>query len=153
VTRLIPGSVTAYPPAGGYQLQEPIGYWNGLAIIAAIGALVAVGVAAEGTRRAARAFAAGTLPLLLSALYLTFSRGGWLALAAGLCVAVLITRRRLHLLAVGVACMLTPAAAIWFAAGQPSLTHESSSLAAARSAGWKFAVVLVLCSLAAAAIG
>jgi hypothetical protein len=153
-TRLIPGWLTAYPPSGGYQLAEPIGYSNGLAIIAAVGALVAVGLVADvRTRRRSRALASGTLPLLLSALYFTFSRGGWVALAAGLCVAALITARRLHFLAVVVACAAAPAAALLFGSGQSPLTHESASLAAARTAGWKFGAALLLSSVAAAAVG
>src|SRR6266545_858534 len=93
ITRLFPGRVESWPPSDGYQLATPIGYWNGVGILAAIGGLVALGFVAEEAPRAARALAAATLPVLLTALYLTFSRGSSaafvhrLALVLALCTA------------------------------------------------------------------
>jgi O-Antigen ligase/Tetratricopeptide repeat len=153
LTRVFPGSLVAYPPADGYQLQEPIGYWNGLAIIATIGVLASLGFAAEARGRWSRALAVGALPLLLVALYLTFSRGGWLALAAGLCVSISLSVHRLHLLAVFVACMAIPVFLLWSVSHLHALTREGSSLEAARSAGWELGLAVLVSSLATAAVG
>ena len=55
-TRLFPGHVGgAYDPSSGYQLAEPIGYWNALGLLAAIAILLALGFAAHGHRRDAGA--------------------------------------------------------------------------------------------------
>ena len=81
-TRLFPrGVVDSF---GGNRLAEPIGYWNGLAVFAVMGVLLALGFAARGKTLAARGFAAAALPVLLTTLYFTYSRGGWMALAVGL---------------------------------------------------------------------
>jgi hypothetical protein len=153
VSRFVPGTVTVYPPPDGYQLQEPIGYWNGLAILAAMGAVATAGMAAEGRTRTGRTFAAAALPLLVTALYFTFSRGGVLALVAGAFVALAVTRRRLHLLAVFA--LLAPAAAlaVWYASRLPALTRAGSSLSDARSAGWRAGAVLMAGIALAAAVG
>jgi hypothetical protein len=152
LSRLAPGTVSVYPPSDGYQLEEPIGYWNGLAILAAVGAVATAGMAAEGRTRTARALAGAALPALLTALYFTFSRGGVLAIAVGAFVALVVTRRRLHLLVVFA--LLAPAAAlpVWYAARLPALTRAGSSLSAARSAGWRAGAVLLACCAFAAAV-
>jgi len=62
----------------GEQLSGPIGYWNGLGALAAIGIVLAL-----RSRRHAPA-----LVVLVPALYLTYSRGSWLALACGIAVLV-----------------------------------------------------------------
>lgn len=49
-TRLFPGWQSSFDSFGGYRLSEPIGYWNGLGLLAAIGALLALGMAARGDR-------------------------------------------------------------------------------------------------------
>jgi O-Antigen ligase len=153
LSRFVPGTLTVYPRPDGYQLQEPIGYWNGLAILAAIGAVATAGMAAESRTRTARTLAAAALPLLVTALYFTFSRGGVLALAAGVSVALVVTRRRLHLLAVLVLLVPASAMAVWYASRLPALTHAGSSLSEARSAGWRAGTVVVACSAVAAAVG
>ena len=84
--------VGAFTPDPGSEdrLAEPVGYANGLAVIAAIGALLSLGlaIAAAGAVRIAFLVA---IPFFVLTLYLTYSRGGWLALVAGL-VAMLALR-------------------------------------------------------------
>ena len=57
-TRLFPGHVGgAYDPSSGYQLAEPIGYWNALGLLTALAILLALGFATHGhlaTRSARR---------------------------------------------------------------------------------------------------
>jgi len=152
-TRLLPGRLEAFPPPDGYQLATPIGYWNGLAVLAVMGALVALGLAADAVARPARALAAGTLPVLLTTLYLTFSRGSWAALALGLAVALVVERRRLRFVGIAAACSLAAAAAVLVATHMHSLTRAGASLGAASSAGHLLAAVLAVTTAASVAVG
>jgi O-antigen ligase len=93
--------LSADPEAAG-RLSEPVGYANGVAILAVIGLLLAIGFAARATRTSAAAVAAAPLPLLAATLYFTFSRGGWVALAGGLTVAIVVGPQRLQLAATAV---------------------------------------------------
>src|SRR5439155_675946 len=81
-TRLFPGQLVSYPPSIGSQLAAPFGYWNSLGVFVAMGMLLAVGFATHGRSAALRAASAAALVPLACTLYLTFSRGAWLALAA-----------------------------------------------------------------------
>ena len=99
------GAVTLLAASGltsvedGVRLAEPIGYTNGMAILAVLGLLIAVGFAARASRTGAAGLAAATGPMLAATLYFTFGRGAWLALGAGLLVAVAVGPGRLQLAA------------------------------------------------------
>ena len=88
LTRLFPERLSAVDPLGGNRLSEPLGYWNGLGVFAAIGTLLAVGLVARASTRGGRMITAASLPLLCSTLYFTFSRGAWIALAVGFFAAI-----------------------------------------------------------------
>jgi hypothetical protein len=87
--------LSADPQAAG-RLSEPLGYANGVAILAAIGLLLAAGFAARASRAGAAAAATAPAPLLAATLYFTYGRGAWLALAVGLAVAVAVGPKRLQ---------------------------------------------------------
>ena len=108
-------------------------------MLAVVGLLVALGLAANADDRRARVLAFGAVPLLAATLYLTFSRGSWLALGAGVCVAVMVDARRLHLLAVLALALPAPALVVW--------------LVAARPTGPQLGVAVVTCSAVALGIG
>jgi hypothetical protein len=152
-TRLFPGRLEDFPPVDGYQLASPIGYWNGLAILAVVGVLLAWGLAANATPRGARALAAAPVPMFFATLYFTFSRGSWVALALGLGVAVVAERRRLHFLAVVTASVPAAALAVVAAKHAHALSQAGASLGSASSAGHKLALVLGVCTGGAAAVG
>ena len=97
LTRLFPERWSVFDPLAGYRLSEPLGYWNGLGVMATLGALLALGLASRASTVAGRTVAAASLPLLASTLYFTFSRGAWIALAAGLVAAIAIDSGRLQL--------------------------------------------------------
>src|SRR4051812_26263735 len=80
----------------GTTLFEPLGYANALALMAAIGALLAAAFVVEARRWHWRALAAGSAALAVATIALTRSRGGWLALAVGVVVAVTVGRRALR---------------------------------------------------------
>jgi hypothetical protein len=86
----------------GDRLHQPIGYWNATGVLAAFGALLATGAAADERRpvgyRAAACAAA--VPCAL-ACYLTLSRASWAALAAGLIVLMLLRPRVTAAIAAG----------------------------------------------------
>lgn len=120
----------------GERLSEPIGYANGIAILAAIGLLLALGFAARASRLGAAA-AAATGPLLAATLYFTFGRGAWLALSVGLALAVAVGPERLQVAATAVGLAVPAGLAV----------AAADRLGASAS----FAVVLlVLCVLSAA---
>ena len=51
LTRLFPEQLGSFDPVSGYRLSAPVGYWNALGILAVIGALLALGLAARGASR------------------------------------------------------------------------------------------------------
>lgn len=93
------------PPSFKERLNYPLGYWNGFGALAAVGVVLALGLAADVRSRAwLRAGAVGAASVMLVALYLSLSRGAWLALIAGLLVLVaLAPRRGAQLVAIGLA--------------------------------------------------
>ena len=56
-TRLFPDRLGTYDPISTYRLSEPVGYWNGLGIFAAMGALIALGILARDRSIVVRALA------------------------------------------------------------------------------------------------
>lgn len=149
-TRLFPGHVGgAYDPSSGYQLAEPIGYWNALGLLTAIAILLTLGFAAHGSL-AARAAAAPALVVLLPTLYFTFSRGALLALAAGAAAQAVLDPRRARLLASSALLGVPAALAVLQASHVDALTAPGATLATAQSEGRRLAEMLVL--LAAVAV-
>src|SRR5207302_8786110 len=137
--------------SGVYRLAQPIGYWNGLAIFTAIGALLALGFAARARTIGARSTCASLLVLLLPTLYFAFGRAAWIALAVGLLASVVVDPRRLQLLASLLAVAPAPAVAMLIASRKPGLTHAGSPVALAAHDGHRLALVLVLLAAANAA--
>lgn len=84
------GAVTD-DPGSEDRLAEPVGYANGMAVLAVMGTLLAIGLTLVARRPALRAACLLLLPLFIATLYLTYSRGAWLALAIGL-LALFATR-------------------------------------------------------------
>ena len=84
--RLLPSVVSLERVvSAGERLAYPLTYWNGTGAFAALGLVLAAGLAGDpGRPRALRAAAAASGPVLGLAVYLTFSRGALGALAAGL---------------------------------------------------------------------
>jgi O-antigen ligase len=117
-------------PGSANRLAEPVGYANALAVIAVMGVLISLGLglAASGGVRITYLVA---IPVFLVTLYLTYSRGGWLALAVGI-VAMLAVRlpaldRRIAVpLAAGVV-LAAAVAVIVVARGFDSATTTPSS--------------------------
>ena len=166
----------------GQLLSQPVGYANGIGVLAALGLLLGLGLTVRAASARGRGAAAATLPPLALALSLTSSRASWLALAAGGAVLVLLdpdTARIFRALAatvppaailmgLGVAVHLTnaaarpgrlasalvvPAAALLAAAAAAAAVRLLRRDAAAGEARRRLVPVFLVCVVAAAAVG
>jgi hypothetical protein len=81
------------------RLSYPLGYWNAVAALVAIGLPLVLYVACSSRHVAARALAAAALPAMALTIYFTFSRGGTLAAGVAVLAYVILTRDRLPKLA------------------------------------------------------
>lgn len=77
------GELTEFIPDISDRLSYPIDYWNGLAGLAALAALLLLWAGAEAKGRIARSLATAWLPACGLAIYLSASRGGVAAFAVG----------------------------------------------------------------------
>jgi O-antigen ligase len=152
-TRLFPDRLGVYDPAGGYQLGEPVGYPNALGVMAVIGILLALGFATDAESGAVRGGAAAALVVLASTLFFTFSRGSWLALAAGLVVALVVHPRRLRFAGRAAILALPAAVAVGLCSRSGPLTHVGHPLEEAARAGHRLAPALAALLVGALAVG
>jgi cytochrome c-type biogenesis protein CcmH/NrfG len=150
-TRLFPERLGVTDSIAGYRLFAPIGYWNGLGLLAAVAVLLALGLATDGRHLPARAAPAASLPLLAPTLYFTFSRGAWIALAGGLLAAAALSHRRTTLASSFLVLALPVAAAVWLAYRAKPLRQTDASLAQAVQSG--HALAWQLLAVAAASAG
>jgi hypothetical protein len=131
------------------RLAWPIGYWNATGLLAGMGLIWSLQVAAERHLDARwRAAAAGSVPLLGATLVFTASRGALAATLLGLLVLALVGRTRAvvaPVLAAG------PAAAIaMIAAAQLEGINGPTWTGEALGSAHRVLVIIVLCAIAAA---
>ncbi|MBV9472939.1 MAG: O-antigen ligase family protein [Solirubrobacterales bacterium] len=147
--KLVPGvhigRLVSFNQAGPLpRLQQPLGYWNALALLIAIGVPVALAVLDDRSRsRSARLASLALLVAMLLAIAFTYSRGGLLALGAALAVGVACSGARLRwLMWLAIACL---AAAPSLLSGLTShqLTAAGIALGQREAAGGKLAAVLL----------
>ncbi len=150
-TRLFPEQLGVFDPIAGYRLSAPVGYWNALGLLAVFGLLLAFGLAARAKHLLVRLpAAASSVPLALSC-YFTFSRGAWLALVAGLVVALVLDPRRLQLALTVAVLAPWPVLAVLLASRSGPLSESGGhTLAAAAEDGRALAAVGVGIALFAA---
>ena len=77
------------------------------------------------------------------ALYFTYSRASWIALVAGLAVAVALDKRRLQLITTALVLAPWSITAVAVASTSPALTHQSAALSAASRDGHGLAVIAI----------
>jgi hypothetical protein len=142
-TRLAPDRMGSYDPLAAYRLSTPVGYWNGLGLLSAMGVVLAVGWTGRGERLRMRIASAVALIVLVPALYFTFSRGAWFALGAGLAVGVALDPRRLQALTVLLVSAITPTLAVVISSRSGALTHREADLARAAHDGHRVALALL----------
>jgi hypothetical protein len=151
-TRLFPAQVGSYDQLAVYRLSTPVGYWNGLGMFAALGAVLALGFAARGARPVTRGLAAASLLVLVPTIYFTFSRGAWLAGFAGLVVLFALDSRRLQLAAVSLCVLPWPVLAVGLASRSHALTRQSSILPQAAHDGHRLGLVFLALAVVAAGV-
>jgi hypothetical protein len=150
LTRLFPQRFGFVDTIAGNRLESPLGYWNALGIFAAMGTLIAVGFAARGRSALVRALAAASTVALVPTLYLTFSRGAWIALGVGVVTILVLDARRLQFIVAAAVVSPWPLIAVWYASGT-ELAHVGGGLLAAERVGHRYFLDLLALALAAAA--
>ena len=98
-SRLFPGlfpdrGIFAFLPKSAIRLNFPLGYWNGLATLTALGIPLALRVAIGGRNSIVRGIALASLPIVASVIYLASSRGGALTALVGVVVFFALSERR-----------------------------------------------------------
>src|SRR4051794_11605567 len=154
-TRLFPDRIGTFDPIAGYRLETPLGYWNALGILAAMGVLLGLGFAARGRSAVGRALGATSVAVTLPTIFFTYSRGAWIALGLGVLATAIYEKRRLQFVTAAGLAAAAPAASILVAYRSDALTHSTASISAAAHDGWRFALVVLVAAVlsAAATIG
>lgn len=150
LTRLVPDRFGVDYVGSGARLSAPVGYWNALGLYAAIGSLVGIALAIEARVRLLRLAAAASVPLLVTTVYFTYSRGAWVSLGCGLAVLIALDARRVRL-AAGLAILASISAlVVWRASATRSLTVAAPPLARAAHDGHRLAIILLVAAAASA---
>jgi len=134
-------------PFGLARLNYPIGYWNGLGVMIALGFPLLLRIAIDHPRRALRLAAAVTIPIFGTSLYLTSSRTGVAATLVAMFIVLWLVRDRwavtvtLAIVGLGTAAGVEVVLARPLLANGPLGTHAETSQA--HSAALWIAVVCV----------
>lgn len=159
VSRLVPGSLGSASlqvllPSAATRLSYRLGYWNGLAVLVAFAFPLLLRAGAEERGRLARGVAVAPLPMLAVVVYLTSSRGGFLAAMLGTLVLVAASRRRTAL--VGAAAVVVAGSMIGIIVVSRSrhlvdgpLTAKAISSEGTRALVWLIVISGVTAALAA----
>jgi O-antigen ligase len=143
ITRLAPDVWAPRVVGDPERLAYPIGYWNGLALLAALACLSCVHFALQEESGAWRWLAAASLPVCAVTLYFTFSRAGIAALAVGGVVYLASVRSTRAFVALA-GLLPTTCTALLVAVTMRSLaTPETRSPAALHSGHWLAVVMLI----------
>ncbi len=150
-TRLLPDRF-GLAVGDSYRLARPLGYWNGMGIVAAMGILIALAVAVSAQSKPVRMTASATTPIFVSTLYFTYSRGAWVALLLGLAVALALPphRKRLALHAAALTPLL--GGVVWICSQPRGLNDSRTTLENAVRDGHRLASLLAAVVLAAGAV-
>jgi hypothetical protein len=134
------------------RLRDPIGYWNGLALLCAVALPLSVWAATRPEHRRALRAAAVVLAFLTTvALLLTYSRGGAVVALVALGVYVALCGRRVE--ALGALVIAVPPAlllSVW-AFAQPGLVEDAQPYDDRLHDGIVFGILLVVLGAAVAA--
>ncbi len=143
-------------PSNARKLSYPLNYWNGLAAFAAMGVPLLAAVAVGARTLLGQAVAAAALPLAALCAYLTLSRGGALALVAGVVALVLLAPRRPALVAALGAGGVGAAILIAAASSRDALQNALSTPVAFQQGDELLALAAIVClcvGLAQVALG
>jgi hypothetical protein len=156
-SRLFPGlfstrGVAQFLPSASTRLSFPVGYWNGLAMLAGLAIPLCLAIAVARRRAMARALAVGAVPLLASVVYLASSRGGVVVAFIGTIVFLAATTERWHALGAIVAAGVGSAVALAAIASNAAIANGPLTGATASHQGRIVAVVILVAALVAVAV-
>jgi O-antigen ligase len=128
VSRCIPSTFGLQPglatlPALKNRLSFPFGYWNGLGIAVALAYPLLLSIMVSRRSRLASTLAALPLPILAAVMYLTSSRGAFVAAGLGVVVFIVLTPRRWPALTAVVVAGLAGAVAVAVLVRKKSLVN------------------------------
>jgi hypothetical protein len=146
----IPGIVDLNQTQDVARLRAPLQYWNALALACALAAPIALSVAIDRARAEAwRLAGLVAATLLLATMALTYSRGGFIALVAGLVATLALAGAvRLRLLTAAALAAAAAVAPVLFTFARHDLTANGLALGAREDDGALLSLVL-LAALAA----
>jgi O-antigen ligase len=124
------------------RLSFPLGYWNGLGIEVAIAYPLLLSVMASRRSRVASALAAFPLPLLAAVMYLTSSRGAFVAAAVALVAFLALTPRRWPVVAAIVVAAAAGAVSVATLVHKKSLVNGLTNTAVGDHQGHQAALVI-----------
>jgi hypothetical protein len=145
------GNIPEFLPSALTRLSWPVEYWNGLALLVALGLPLLLRAAAEPRNPLVRGAAIGVIPALAGTMYLTSSRGGFAAAAVGLVVFLVFTARR-WAAGLGLALGLAGSAFVISRLVERSTLANEPFSAEAASQGRSAALLVLLACLACAAV-
>jgi tetratricopeptide (TPR) repeat protein len=134
---------------GDARANYPLGYWNGLAVMMAIGVAPLLRLATAARGRVARAGAVALLPALAAVIDLTLSRGGAVAAGIGAAIVVVLAPRRLRTLAAIAAAGVGSAVAAVALAARPAIANGLAGPHAASEGRAAAGLILLGCLVAA----
>ncbi len=158
-SRLFPGlfpdrGIFTFLPKSAIRLNFPLGYWNGLATLVALGIPLALRVAIGGRNAIVRGIALSALPVVACVIYLASSRGGAFTLLVGAVVFFAFSERRWSVGAALVVGGLGSAGAIAVLHARHQLVDGPLGTDLVERQGRTAALlILLVCALTAAAYG
>ena len=136
---------------GDPRLSYPVNYWNGLAVLVALGFPLTLRMAVQARSARVAALAITPLPALGATIYLTSSRGGLAACVIGVAAFVWFTDRRLAALAAAGVVAAGSAGTVAVLQGQSELVNGPLRSTEVAAQGRTAALLIVLiCALTAA---
>jgi len=159
-SRLRPGlfptaqQTSSFLPGDRGRLAWPLDYWNALAALMALTVPLLLSIATSARRLAVQAAAAAAIPVVVLCGYLTFSRGGLIAVVAGLIVFFALSPERIPKLATALVAAAGGGALIAGAVHRSAI-EQGLSDAAARHQGETLliAIILVCAGVASVQVG
>lgn len=127
LSRIAPDVLSAPGPTDvdAFRLSYPLGYWNVFGGLAAFGVVLATGMSADPRSSVVgRALCSGAAVVFFVAMYLSFSRGAWLALIVGTVVLFAFGAHRGSLVLAVAIVGVTSAFAVLALRGHSALTED-----------------------------
>ena len=150
ITRLLPETWPTDPNLQNDRLSYPLGYWNALGVLSALGVVLCLHLASRVREPPpARVLGAAAVPMLATTVLFTFSRGAIVAGVIGVVAYVLLGRPR-ALLSGLLATAPTTVIAAATAYHAEALATPTPTTPAAIAQGEDVALAVALCTLGAA---